>query len=88
MVVLSNSEDSVIWAFEKTGSFTIASLYRELTFPRLTNSWLIMMIWEVKIPLKIRIFLWQVCNDGIQSTEQLVKRNMLGDINFKICGRI
>ena len=33
----------------------------------------------VHLPLKIKIFLWLICNDRIQSAEQLVKRNWPGD---------
>jgi hypothetical protein len=47
-----------------------------------------MNIWKAKIPLKIKIFLWQVCNDKIQSAEQLKKRNWEGPIECKMCGQI
>jgi hypothetical protein len=60
-----------------TGEFSTTSLYRELTFPGYTNKW-IAEIWAAKLPLKIRIFLWQVYNDKIQSAEQFSERNWLG----------
>lgn len=47
-----------------------------------------MKIWQANVSLKIKIFTWQVCNDKIQSAEQLVKRNWLGDIECKMCGRL
>jgi hypothetical protein len=76
----------VVWVLERDGSFSSASLYRELLFPGFKNKWL-MEIWEAKLPLKIKVFLWQVCNDKIQSAEQLKKRNWPGDIECKLCGQ-
>jgi hypothetical protein len=58
----------------KNGIFSTSSLYNELTFSGFHNRWLLCM-WKTKIPLKIRIFLWQVINDKIQSAEQLKIRN-------------
>jgi hypothetical protein len=68
-VSLSQSPDTVKWAFEKSGCFSTASLYRELVFPEMVNKWM-MCIWREKLLLKIKIFLWQVCNDKIQLAEQ------------------
>jgi hypothetical protein len=48
----------------KKGVYTIKSLYTEIFFPGFENKWM-MCIWTARIPLKIKIFLWQVCNDKI-----------------------
>jgi hypothetical protein len=40
------------------------------------------------LPLKIKIFLWQICNDKIQSAEQLRKRNWTGPLECKLCGEL
>lgn len=71
---ISQQPDSVSWIFEKSRDFSKASLYKELTFPGVVNKWM-WNIWKTNLPLKIKIFLWQLCNDGIQSAEQLRKRN-------------
>jgi hypothetical protein len=84
--ILTHEPDTIRWALESNGQFSTASLYRELLFPGVKNRWM-MEIWEAKLPLKIRIFLWQVCNDRIQSAEQLIKRNWPGSIACKMCGR-
>lgn len=75
------------WALKRSGIFSTASLYRELQFPGMKNDFM-MDIWEAKLPLKIRIFLWQVCNDKIQSAEQLVKRNWPGNVVCKMWGMV
>jgi hypothetical protein len=61
---LNNIPDSVTWCLERKGIFTTASLYNAMFFSGYENKWM-MCIWEAKIPLKIKIFLWQVCNDKI-----------------------
>jgi hypothetical protein len=47
-----------------------------------------MCIWTARIPLKIKIFLWQVCNDKIQSAEQLKRRNWEDPIECKMCRQV
>jgi hypothetical protein len=47
-----------------------------------------MNVWRAKLPLKIKIFLWQVCNDKVQSAEQLQKKNWSGPLECKLCGDI
>jgi hypothetical protein len=84
-VALNESRDSVRWVLEKSGTFSTSSLYNELTFTGFSNRWL-MNVWKTKVPLKIRIFLWQVINDKIQSAEQLKKRNWPGPTACKMCG--
>jgi hypothetical protein len=46
-----------------------------------------MHVWQTKIPLKIRVFLWQILNDKIQSAEQLKKRNWQGQLNANFVGK-
>jgi transcription elongation factor Elf1 len=86
-VSLSQRPDSVRWILEKNGRFSTASLYRELFFPGVVNKWM-MSIWRASLPLKIKIFLWQICNDKIQSAEQLKKKNWSGPLECKLCGEI
>jgi hypothetical protein len=58
-VNLSQEPDTVRWCLEKSGVFTTSSLYHALTFLGVPNRWMI-GIWTANIPLKIKIFLWQV----------------------------
>jgi hypothetical protein len=84
-VTLSETRDSVQWVLEKSSAFSTSSLYNELTFTGCSNRWL-MNVWKTKVHLKIRIFLWQVINDKIQSAEQVKKRNWPGSVACKMCG--
>lgn len=86
-VQLQEGPDAVTWGLQKNGNFTTASLYRELTFPGMTNKE-VMSLWKAKIPMKIKFFLWSIYSDRLPSAEQLVKRNWPGDEFCKMCGQI
>jgi hypothetical protein len=45
-------------------------------------------IWAAHLSLKIKMFLWQVCNDKVQSVEQLAKKNWQVPIDCKLCGQL
>jgi hypothetical protein len=84
-VTLTSDKDTVRWFLEKSGQFTTSSLYRAITFPGMYNKWMY-NIWSAKLPLKIKIFLWQICNDKIQSADQLARKNWAGPTDCKLCG--
>jgi hypothetical protein len=69
----STGRDEVSWAFEKSKNFTTKSLYRFITHRgvRLDNS---KNIWKTKLPLKIKVFLWKVANNRLQTATELTKR--------------
>lgn len=79
--------DSVTWALTKTGRFTTESLYKNIMDPGDRDK-RIMEIWEAKIPMKVRIFLWQVHKNKIKSADQLKKKNWKGDEHCKMCGEL
>lgn len=85
-VTLDQQQDPVIWVLEKCNNFSTSSLYNAITFPGVENKWM-MSIWGANLPLKVKIFLWELCNDKIQSAEQLKKRNWNGPIECKLCGQ-
>jgi hypothetical protein len=38
-------------------------------------------VWDAKLPLKVKIFLWQMVHGKLQTAEQLKKREWKGKIN-------
>lgn len=84
-VIFISWADSVFWCLEKIGIFSTKLLYKEMFFPGMHNIWM-QGVWKAKLPLKIKIFLWQVCNNKVQSAEQLRKRNWPGDLDCKMLG--
>ena len=58
-VRLSDSADTVSWRLSGSGKFTVNSIYRELTHGQVPLA--AKGLWKAKIPLKIKVFLWQLC---------------------------
>lgn len=82
---LSNEPDKVEWALEKSGKFSTASLYRNILHPG-DRDWRVKMIWQSKVPMKVRIFLRQLYKDRIKSADQLKKKQWKGDEKCKMSG--
>jgi hypothetical protein len=76
-VSLSMEEDTIVWALEKGGVYTVKSLYRHLSFGGVVSR-RIRDLCATKIPLKIKIFPWQMFYDKLQTSEQLKKENGKG----------
>jgi hypothetical protein len=85
-VCFSDESDTVVWALKKDGQFTTRSLYKFLSFGGVRNKRLV-EIWKTNVPLKVRIFMWQMFQDKIKSADQLKKWNWKGDFNCQLCGR-
>lgn len=62
----------IVWDLEKSGKFTTKSLYRLITH-REEVDLRIQRLWEKKLPLKMKIFLWMLWHDRVQTGEQLKK---------------
>ena len=69
-VVLSEAQDRLHWILEKSGKFTTSSLYKHIMNTGVRDVHML-LIWKAKIPLKIKIFRWQIDRDRIQSAVQL-----------------
>jgi hypothetical protein len=54
-------EDSAIWVWEPTGSYTIKFLYNFLRFGGIQIQ-LSKSIWHLQTPLKSKLFLWMTLN--------------------------
>jgi hypothetical protein len=61
-VELSNILDAVRWTLEPNGRFLVSSLYWKINQgPSLPHE---KLLWNAKLPLKIKIFLWHVALNG------------------------
>jgi hypothetical protein len=65
------------WSLKYDGKFSISSIYQALLDTDIVshNSYL----WKIKIPLKIKIFLWLLYREAILTKDNLVKRNWYGN---------
>lgn len=69
--------DVVSWALEKSKTFTTRSLYNCLTHGGVKDK-LNAILWKCKIPLKVKVFLWQVFHNKLQTALSLTKRGWQG----------
>ena len=82
-VQLTDQSDSLHWTLTKNGSFTVKSFYLDLI-----NSGLLprsIHIWKVKVPLRIKIFLWFVHRQVILTEDNLLKRHWVGSSRSWYC---
>jgi hypothetical protein len=80
-----SASDEVNWALDKSKSFTTKSLYRFISHGGVcvADS---RSIWRTKLPLKIKVFLWQLSFDKLQTATALKKREWRGSIHCCLCG--
>ena len=70
---LSQERDAFRWNFDQTCVFTVKSHYLGLIHQDIPN--LNKRIWKLKIPLKIKNFLWYLKRGVILTKNNLAKRN-------------
>uniref|UniRef100_A0A453AJI4 Reverse transcriptase zinc-binding domain-containing protein n=1 Tax=Aegilops tauschii subsp. strangulata TaxID=200361 RepID=A0A453AJI4_AEGTS len=75
--------DSLHWSLTTNGLFTVKSFYLDLinagTVPRSIH------IWKVKVPLRIKIFMWFVHKQVILTKDNLLKRHWVGSSRCCFC---
>jgi hypothetical protein len=84
---MSKDDDVVTWGLTPSKMFTTGSLYNFLTNGGMESK-MAKMIWKCKIPLKIRIFLWQVFQDRLQTGQQLKMMKWGGSEHCYLCGKM
>jgi hypothetical protein len=72
-VELSNNGDTVRWTLDPSGRFSVSSLYQKINQgPSQPHE---SLLWSAKLPLKIKIFLWQMAKGRLPSNEQINRRH-------------
>jgi hypothetical protein len=80
-VHLNDQLDILIWSLKSSGQFLVSLMYQELLdFDIVPHN---IFLWNLKIPLKIKVFLWLLYKKVILTKDNLVKRNWHG--NEKCC---
>jgi hypothetical protein len=80
---LSEEKDGSKWSWEKSGKFTVKSMYNRFHSEEAHKS--NRKLWKAKIPLKIKIFMWLVDQNAILTKDNLTKRNWHGDKRCYFC---
>jgi hypothetical protein len=81
---LSEGQDRVSWALEPSGLFSVNSMYNHLLQGA---AWpCAKFIWKAKLPLKIKIFTWQLAINRLPCSEQINHRFGPSDGLCVLCG--
>ncbi|XP_051229193.1 uncharacterized protein [Lolium perenne] len=83
-VVLSPGLDQIRWHLDSSGSFSVKSLYFKLS--QGTSVAHFKDMWESKVPLKIKIFSWQLPLDKLPSNLQIATRHGPSTGGCALCG--
>jgi hypothetical protein len=75
-VNLLEERDVIVWGLNTSGSFTVKSMYAVLINNGLRVS---QDIWQIKVPIKIKVFLWYLKKGVILIKDNLARRNWNGD---------
>uniref|UniRef100_A0A8I6YHX2 Reverse transcriptase zinc-binding domain-containing protein n=1 Tax=Hordeum vulgare subsp. vulgare TaxID=112509 RepID=A0A8I6YHX2_HORVV len=82
-ITLSDCLDSIRWRLTTNGTFSVKSMYDHIIdsspIPKSMN------IWKVKVPLKIKIFMWFVHKGVVLTKDNLAKRIWKGNRRCSFC---
>ena len=84
-VRISNEKDVFVWNLTPSGIFTVKSMYLDLLNGH--TRYLRKYIWKIKVPLKIKIFMWFLHRKVILTKDNLIKRNWSGDKSCCFCDK-
>jgi hypothetical protein len=71
-VQLTTQPDHFKWGLTKSGLFTVKSMY--LDYMDDHTKYLHKYLWKIKVPLKIRIFMWFLHKKVLLTKDNLIKR--------------
>jgi hypothetical protein len=83
-IKLSMEPDHFVWKLTTNGSFSVKSMYEDMMNDH--TPFLHKFLWKMKIPLKIKIFMWFLSNKVLLTKDNLVKRNWSGCTRCVFCG--
>ncbi|KAK6144889.1 hypothetical protein DH2020_021709 [Rehmannia glutinosa] len=76
----SDEKDSIIWHHSKTGAYTVKSGYKLLVNSIIdeqlgtAGAW--RKIWQMKVPSKIKFFLWRACTNCLPTRSNLAHKGI------------
>jgi hypothetical protein len=83
-VRLNDQNDVFSWILHQHGQYTIHSLYLALINNGIANN-MNKQLWRLKVPLKIKIFMWYMKKEIVVTKDNLAKRNWDGSKQCSFC---
>ncbi len=84
-VALRAEPDTITWRWSERGCFTVRSAYLFLMFDGVEDC-RIPHLWRIKIPPKLKVFLWLAARNRLLTADQLTKRGWVGPSMCCMCG--
>jgi hypothetical protein len=82
-VPLTGQKDTFRWAAQKDGKFLVHSMYRVLAVPNgIPHNHI---VWKLKLPLKVKVFIWYLIKCVALTKDNLVKRQWKGSLKCCFC---
>jgi hypothetical protein len=81
---LNDEHDRFVWGLTTNGQFSVKSMYADLMSDH--TPYLRKYLWKVKVPLKIKNFMWFLSNKVLLTKDNLAKRNWNGCMKCVFCG--
>jgi hypothetical protein len=82
-VILNNEPDKLVWKLTNTGEFSVKSLYLAMQCNEVVPY---KFMWKVKIPLRIKTFLWLMLKKSILTRDVLLQRGGKCEKKCLFCG--
>jgi hypothetical protein len=80
----TDEPDSVIWQLNSAGHYLVQSLYAVVN-DRGVRQVFTPVVWKIKVPPRIHVFLWLVANNKVLTRDNLAKRKSLDDLLCLFC---
>lgn len=95
-IAWNQGEDSLWWPFSKSGEFSVKSGYfqskrqeiKDTTGPSTSvgvSPFVWKEIWDVKVPQKIKFFLWKLCHNALPVGQNLCKKRIKNSPLCQLC---
>ncbi|KAK3228205.1 hypothetical protein Dsin_008067 [Dipteronia sinensis] len=87
--------DSVLWNFDRKGSFTVKSAYRvaisamrsyEASCSSGSHHWW-KKLWSLQLPNKIKIFCWRACHNILPTKNLLYRKGIIDSASCTFCAK-
>ena len=83
-MTLRDEPDKLRWTLTSSGNFSVKSFYLAM---QLSNTVPYKFLWKVKIPLRVKTFLWLVLKKSILTRDVLLKRGGKCEPKCLFCGK-
>ena len=93
----THKPDRQVWASTSNGMFSVQSAYqmlvedlkiKELGTSTTSQRWKVFWknLWLVKVPQKIKVFMWKACSNILPTCTKLFDQNIVSNFSCSVCG--